>query len=46
MDPGGLCLIGPLLSPRALHRVLIRESALCSGRAFSATQWSQLSDQN
>lgn len=36
MDPGGLCVVEPLLSPRALHRGLIRESALCSGRAF---QW-------
>lgn len=34
VGPGGLHVIGPLLSPRALHRGLIRESALCSGRAF------------
>lgn len=33
VGPGGLHVIRPLLSPRALHRGLIWELALCSGRA-------------
>ena len=34
VGPGGLRVIRPLLSPRALHRGLIQELVLCSGRAF------------